>query len=63
MVLLVPFSLGQFTLFALTVIDELDKKCSEIDAIITEKESLMSDLEQFKRALIYDTVTGKRKVV
>ena len=45
------------------IVNELDKKCSEIDAIITEKESLMSDLEQFKRALIYDTVTGKRKVV
>lgn len=45
------------------IVNELDKKCSEIDAIITEKESLMSDLEQYKRALIYDTVTGKRKVV
>lgn len=45
------------------IVDALDQKCKEIDSIIVEKETLMSELEQYKRALIYDTVTGKRKVV
>ena len=41
----------------------LDKKCATIDEIIAEKESLISDLESYKKSLIYETVTGKRKVV
>ncbi len=41
----------------------LDDKCSEIDLIIAEKESLIKDLEQYKKSLIYEVVTGKRKVV
>lgn len=45
------------------IVSELDDKCKMIDSIIAEKESLMSDLEKYKRSLIYDTVTGKRKVV
>lgn len=45
------------------IVSELDDKCKMIDSIIAEKESLMSNLEQYKRSLIYDTVTGKRKVV
>ncbi len=45
------------------IADYLDKKCAMIDAIITEKEALIVDLEAYKRALIYEAVTGKRKVV
>lgn len=41
----------------------LDKKCGTIDAMIAEKESVILDLESFKRSLIYEIVTGKRKVV
>lgn len=41
----------------------LDKKCSMIDALICEKEALLSELEAYKRSLIFETVTGKRKVV
>lgn len=41
----------------------LDKLCSEMDALISEKESLVSDLEVYKRSLVFETVTGKRKVV
>lgn len=45
------------------IVDELDKACHEIDEIIHIKEDLISDLEVYKRSLIYETVTGKRKVV
>lgn len=41
----------------------LDEKCAAIDEIIAEKESLIADLESYKKSLIYETVTGKRKVV
>ncbi len=41
----------------------LDKVCGEMDTLITEKEALVSDLETYKRSLIFETVTGKRKVV
>lgn len=41
----------------------LDGKCSNIDWIIAEKQALISDLDSYKRSLIYESVTGKRKVV
>ncbi len=41
----------------------LEKKCGEIDMLIAEKESLISDLEAYKKSLIFEVVTGKRKVV
>lgn len=41
----------------------LDLKCKEIDLIIKEKETLIRDLEQYKKSLIFEVVTGKRKVV
>ena len=33
------------------------------DSLITEKESLIDDLEAYKKSLIYEVVTGKRRVV
>ena len=41
----------------------LDQTVESIDALITEKENLLIDLETYKRSLIYEAVTGKRKVV
>lgn len=40
----------------------LDIKCSEIDKIIAKKESLVEDLEAYKKSLIYEYVTGKKEV-
>lgn len=40
----------------------LDKRCSIIDGIISEKELLLVELEAYKQSLIYEVVTGKRKV-
>lgn len=42
--------------------DFLDKKCSEIDKLITKKEQLVVELETYKKSLIYEVVTGKREV-
>ena len=44
------------------IISYLDKKSVEIDKIIEEKQSLLTDLESYKKSLIYEVVTGKRKV-
>ena len=44
------------------IADFLDKKCSEIDKLITKKEQLVVELESYKKSLIYEVVTGKREV-
>ena len=41
----------------------LTREVEMIDSLIAEKEKLLVDLESYKRSLIYETVTGKRKVV
>lgn len=41
----------------------LDKKCTDIEVLIKEKEDLISELMQYKKSLIFEVVTGKRKVV
>lgn len=41
----------------------LDKKCSEIDKAIADKEQLIEKFTEYKKSLIYECVTGKRKVV
>lgn len=58
------------TSFVLPPIDEqqeivrfLDEKCKVIDEIIFDKEQLIKDLEAYKKSLIYEVVTGKRRVV
>ena len=40
----------------------LDKKCEEIDCIISEKKEQLEVLEQYKKSLIYEYVTGKKEV-
>ncbi len=45
------------------IADYLDNQIADIDTLIAEKEALIADLESYKRSLIYETVTGKRKVV
>ncbi len=40
----------------------LDEQCETIDSLIVEKESLINDLEAYKKSLIYEVVTGKKKV-
>lgn len=40
----------------------LDDKCAAIDNVIAEKEALIADMELYKKSLIFECVTGKRKV-
>ncbi len=44
------------------IADYIDSKCTEIDSLISQKEALLSDLELYKKSLIYECVTGKREV-
>ncbi len=40
----------------------LDKKCSQIDTTIAKKEKLIEKLNQYKKSLIFEAVTGKLEV-
>jgi len=40
----------------------LDKKCAEFDGIIEKKEAIISKLEEAKKSLISEVVTGKVKI-
>jgi len=44
------------------IVDYLDKKVSEIDNNISQKQRLITELETYKKSLIYECVTGKREV-
>ncbi|SEL67003.1 type I restriction enzyme, S subunit [Ruminococcus sp. YRD2003] len=44
------------------IADYLDKKCAEIDTLITKKEQFLAELESYKKSLIYEYVTGKKEV-
>lgn len=44
------------------ITDFLEKKCAEIDALVTKKEQIVVELEAYKKSLIYEVVTGKREV-
>lgn len=40
----------------------LDEKCAAIDSLIASKEALITELETYKKSLIYEYVTGKKEV-
>ncbi len=44
------------------IADCLDAKCIQIDRLISIKQAKIEELEQYKRSLIYEYVTGKREV-
>ena len=44
------------------IVDHLDRKCQALDSLIAEKEALIKDMEAYKKSLIFEVVTGKRKV-
>lgn len=67
-------SLGQGLLKAMPVLippyDEqiaiaeyLDNKCAQIERLITIKQAKIEKLEQYKKSLIYEYVTGKKEVL
>lgn len=45
------------------IVKYIDEKYSKIDSMIAEKGTIIDKLDIYKKSLIYETVTGKRKVV
>ena len=44
------------------IADYLDKKCAEIDSIIADKKAQLEVLDEYKKSVIYEYVTGKKEV-
>lgn len=45
------------------IVEYLTNYDEQINALISEKQSLIEDLKAYKKSLIYEVVTGKRRVV
>lgn len=45
------------------IVAHLDEKTAAIDFLIKKKEQLISELEAYKKSLIYEYVTGKKEVI
>lgn len=46
----------------MTIVEYLTDKCSQIEQLIDIKQSKIEKLEQYKRSIIYEYVTGKKEV-
>lgn len=46
----------------LQIINMLKTKCAAFDGVIERKQQLLKELEQYKKSLIYEYVTGKKEV-
>lgn len=44
------------------IVAYLDEKCGAIDALIEKKQQIITELESYKKSLIYEYVTGKKEV-
>lgn len=44
------------------IVEYLDEKCAEIDSIIETKKEQLTVLDGYKKAIIYEYVTGKKDV-
>lgn len=44
------------------IADFLDAKCAEIDGIIADKKTQLETLDEYKKSLIFEYVTGKKEV-
>ena len=45
------------------IVEFLDYQNSKYDEIIFKKEQVITELEQYKKSLIYEYVTGKKEVL
>lgn len=45
------------------IAEYLDEKCKEIEALISIKQKKIDDLNEYKKSLIYEYVTGKKEVI
>ena len=44
------------------IVDYINQKSFHIDSLIADKEKMVQELEEYKKALIYEYVTGKKEV-
>lgn len=44
------------------IVSYLDRKIYEIDKVISQKEKLISQLQEYKKSIIFEYVTGKKEV-
>ncbi|MDO5331934.1 MAG: restriction endonuclease subunit S [Bacillota bacterium] len=44
------------------IVQFLDLKCKELDVTISSKEKVIEKLQEYKKSLIYEVVTGKKEV-
>ena len=45
------------------IAEHLDNKCVQVDRLIAIKQAKIEKLEQYKRSLIYEYVTGKKEAL
>lgn len=61
-------NVGSFVMFLPSVVEQreiadyLDKKCAEIESTMLKKQMLADQLNNYKKSLIYEVVTGKKEV-
>lgn len=46
----------------LEIVQYLNEKCSGIDVLIVKKQQYLTEIENYKKSLIYEYVTGKKEV-
>lgn len=44
------------------IVEALNTKCAGIDALIAKKQQYLTEIENYKKSLIYEYVTGKKEV-
>lgn len=44
------------------IAEYLNEKCADIDALIAKKQQYLTEIENYKKSLIYEYVTGKKEV-
>lgn len=47
----------------LEIVKFLDKKCADIDAVISANEKTIEKLKEYRQSIIYEAVTGKTEIV
>ena len=45
-----------------SIANYLDNKCAQIDSVISEKENLITQLQEYKKSIIFEYVIGKKEV-
>ena len=45
-----------------SIVKFLNVKCKEYDSLIANKQRFINDLENYKKSLIYEYVTGKKEI-